>query len=328
MRILVISAPYQPTPPEGKGYGGVELVCSWYVEELVRRGHDVTTAAVSRSSISGNALLWDPKNLALHAHLREEPFYRFLLPCLDDNWDIVHDHTHYKLPSIWCANIRQPYVNTCHLPNPPFTGNAVALSQAHKETVSPTAKVIHLGVAMGDYRFLDTKEDYLLYLGYMAPHKRPHLLLKAAHELGKQVILAGPKDDFLDYFDQEIAPLLDSERIYLGAVRGVTKTDLLCQARTLALPIDWPEPGSTVCFEALASGTPVVGWANGALLDIITTPEIGRLVTNYEDFVSALADPPDDYKACRRHVKEHFSIESRIDQYEDLYRRVIDGETW
>ena len=322
MKILMIAPPYRECPPSG--YGGGELVCFWLVRELLKRNHDVSTCCVKGSAVP-NALEWDAGDMPMHAHIREKPFFESILPYLDFQW-VIHDHTHLKIPSSHCKDFDIPFLNTCHLPNPPFVGNAVALSQAHKLTVSPTAEIIHLGVPVEDYSFSQFKSDYLLYLGYIAPHKRVHLAIKACKEADVDLFVAGPYDDHRDYFYEEVMPLFDHRRKYIGEAKGEEKLMLLTNAKAILLPINWAEPGSTVAFEALASGTPVIGWRKGALIDIIRD-DVGILVDNYEDFVKAIMNPPTDYVKCREYVKK-FDIPSRIDLYEQLYQRIMEGDTW
>ena len=324
MKILVITPPYRPVPP--RGYGGAEMVCYWLVRELLKRKHEVSTCCVTGSAVA-NALEWDGQDMPMHAHIREKPYFEAIKPYLDFDWDIVHDHTHLKIPCIYCNEHGINYLNTCHLPEPPFTGNAVALSQAHKLTVSPTAEIIHLGVPVGDYTFAKKKSDYFLYLGYIAPHKRVHLAIKACKEADVDLFVAGPYDDFPDYFHDEVEPLLDHRRKYVGEAKGEEKLFLLTNAKAILLPINWAEPGSTVAFEALASGTPVIGWRMGALVDIINNDTIGHLVDTEQEFVEAIKNPPTDYVKCREYVKR-FDIPSRVDLYERLYERVTKGETW
>jgi len=183
-----------------------------------------------------------------------------------------------------------------------------------------------------EYPFEHIKGSYFLYLGYVAPHKRVHLAIQAAKAAGVKLIVAGPYENFKDYFHNEVEPLLDKKHTYVGEVAGFQKLTLLNRAKAILLPINWMEPGSTVAFEALASGTPVIGSAMGALVDIVTDSNIGRLIpvgpNELPEFIEAIQNPPTDYAACRKHVEERFSIASRIDKYEGLYEKVLDGETW
>jgi len=124
-----------------------------------------------------------------------------------------------------------------------------------------------------------------------------------------------------------IQPRLDENISWVGEVGGETKLSLLNRAKFIVCPVQWEEPGSTVAFEALASGTPVIAFARGAFKDIITDERIGTLVTTYEGLVEAMRNPPKDYEACREHAAK-FDIPSRVEKYLELYQRVIAGEKW
>lgn len=328
MRILMVSAPYKPTPPSG--YAGIERIVFWYVRELVRRGHGVATICVPGSTVPGKQIIWEGgEGLPEHAHIREPLFGEWFAGLMErvDPFDIVHDHTHLKYPSIYCYEQGIPFLNTCHLPNPPFTRNAVALSRAHRKVVSPFAKIIHLGVPADDYPYQAEKDDYVLYLGVMAEYKGVHLALKAAKELDIRLILAGPETFFPDYFHRRIEPELDEKRAWVGEVGGDYKLELLGKARFIVLPILWEEPGSTVSFEALACGTPVIGFNRGALRDIIG-PRVGTLAETYRGLVRAMENPPTNYELCRKYVVDNFDIPSRVDTYERLYKEVLNGARW
>jgi glycosyltransferase involved in cell wall biosynthesis len=76
-----------------------------------------------------------------------------------------------------------------------------------------------------------------------------------------------------------------------------------------------------VVTEALACGTPVVGFARGALPELVDDDR-GALVP--PDDVDALAAAialagRRDRAACRRWVERHASLEAMTDRYESLY---------
>lgn len=331
----MVSAPYAPTPPSG--YAGIELIVSWYVEELLRRGHDVTTICVPGSTVGGKRLIWDPGDMELHAHIREPVFNEWFNDYMlyeGSKHDLVHDHTHLKGPSMYCDAFHVPFLNTCHLPNPPYTKNAVALSKAHAKTIDGNPVIIHLGVPTQEYPFCDEKKDYFLYLGYIGPHKGVHIALAAAHEVDARLIIAGPHDHFKNYHEQHVVPDLDERRTYIGEVKGRMKLMLLAKAKAIVLPIQWEEPGSTVCFEALACGTPVIGNNRGALTDILEPAPRGTSCLVNPGAMEGIAftvhmkNPPTDYWACRQYVQENWTVGSRVNLYEELYERVLAGETW
>jgi glycosyltransferase involved in cell wall biosynthesis len=89
-----------------------------------------------------------------------------------------------------------------------------------------------------------------------------------------------------------------------------------------------------VLVEALACGTPVVGYAHSAIPEVIDRPAIGRLFDRLEprSLASALleglelATDERTARACRARA-EDFSVDRCTSAYLALYRRLLDGST-
>ena len=88
-----------------------------------------------------------------------------------------------------------------------------------------------------------------------------------------------------------------------------------------------------VVIEAMALGTPVVAFAEGALSEIIKDGETGFLVNRsagiagLKKAVSRIyAMSPKEYeamrKACRAHVEKHISTARMAEEHEGAYRRI------
>ena len=52
-------------------------------------------------------------------------------------------------------------------------------------------------------------------------------------------------------------------------MEGETKRSLLAGADALLFPIEWPEPFGLVMVEALATGTPVIGFRRASVPEVI-----------------------------------------------------------
>ena len=87
-----------------------------------------------------------------------------------------------------------------------------------------------------------------------------------------------------------------------------------------------PETSSLVAREALACGTPVVAFPNGALPEVVEHGVTGFLVPDVDDTAAAIgrADAIDP-EACRRAARERFSLSGMTDRYLDLYARLARG---
>ena len=115
------------------------------------------------------------------------------------------------------------------------------------------------------------KDDYLLWIGRMTAEKGPHRAIAAARAAGVPLVLAGViQPGQQAFFDREVAPHIDGERVrFVGEVGGSVKRSLFAGARALLMPIRWEEPFGMVMVEALACGTPVIAFPEGAARELV-----------------------------------------------------------
>ena len=90
----------------------------------------------------------------------------------------------------------------------------------------------------------------------------------------------------VDYFNEEIRPLLDQPGIeFIGEISDAEKSEFLSGAVGLLTLIDWPEPFGLVMIEAMACGTPVIAYPRGAVPEIIEDGVNGFIVADEEEAV-------------------------------------------
>jgi glycosyltransferase involved in cell wall biosynthesis len=168
------------------------------------------------------------------------------------------------------------------------------------------------------------KRGFALALGRICPEKGIHLALDAARLAGWPLVVAGPIFPYRphrDYFETEIAPRLDPRRRYVGPVGFAAKRRLLQAASCLLVPSLAPETSSLVAMEALASGTPVIAFPNGALPDIVRHGETGFLVETVEEMAQAITKAGGlDPETCRAEARARFRRERMVAAYFALYR--------
>jgi glycosyltransferase involved in cell wall biosynthesis len=187
--------------------------------------------------------------------------------------------------------------------------------------------VVYNGIDVESFPYEEQKEDYLLFLGCMAPVKGTHLAIEAARCLGKRLIIAA-KVDRADrqYFRDVVEPLIDGDLIqFVGEVDGTLKRRLYARACCLLVPICWEEPFGLVMVEAMACGTPVIAFARGAATELVVDGETGFLVHDIDGMVRAVhrVDRIDPQR-CRRHVEENFSVQRMTEGYLAVYERILE----
>jgi glycosyltransferase involved in cell wall biosynthesis len=245
---------------------------------------------------------------------------------------VIHSHLE-TAAGLWTLVPAAPLVITIHTPLFPMKRDYLLnFARVHLVTASafqsrqlaghPRLHLIPHGVNLADYPFLAAKEDFLLFLGRIYPDKGLHTAIRLARAAGTQLLIAGPvfaPDQ--PYFDQEIRPQLDGDRIvYLGPANHTRKVALMQRARALVLPLEVDETFGLAMIEAMACGTPVLAYARGAVPEVVIQGETGFAVHTYEQLRAALpllaGLAP---HRCREHVRLNFSRDRMVTAYLKLY---------
>jgi glycosyltransferase involved in cell wall biosynthesis len=87
------------------------------------------------------------------------------------------------------------------------------------------------------------------------------------------------------------------------------------------MPIRWDEPFGMVMVEALACGTPVIAFPEGAARELVVDGKTGFLVEDERAMADAIGQLPRiDAHDCRDWVSHHCDIEVVAAAYERTYR--------
>ena len=128
-----------------------------------------------------------------------------------------------------------------------------------------------------------------------------------------------------EYYNSNIKRLLKAPGIeFLGEIGDREKGVFLGEAMALLFPIDWPEPFGLVMIEAMANGTPVIGFRRGAVPEVIDVGVTGFLVDSVDDALAALPRALAlDRKRIRCRFEERFSVERMARDYVALYEGAL-----
>jgi glycosyltransferase involved in cell wall biosynthesis len=89
------------------------------------------------------------------------------------------------------------------------------------------------------------------------------------------------------------------------------------------MPIRWEEPFGMVMVEALACGTPVIAFPEGAARELVLDGTTGFLVDDEDAMAAAVAKlPRTSALACRAWVRQHCDVGAVAAAYETAYRTV------
>lgn len=340
VRIAIVAPPWIPIPPPA--YGGVEQVVALQAEGLTGLGHDVTLFAPPGSFVPG-------------VHFRESPTevpdqigqngveVRRLNAIVDElaTFDVVLDHSSPEgLARV--ASAGRPVVHVVH---GPVTGacarqyrsaasrsrnvHLVAISDAQRRSAPsvPFVAVCHNGIDVDAIPFRPDRGGYLAFLGRMCPEKGPSEAIAIARITGRKLLIAAKcrEEAEQSYFDREIRPQLDNDVIWMGELDRHEKYDFLANADALLFPISWDEPFGLVMAEAMATGTPVLATARGAVPEVVRDGLTGFVRSNPADLVPLVSRLDEiDRTECRRWVQEHFSSHAMSTRYDRLISRVSD----
>jgi glycosyltransferase involved in cell wall biosynthesis len=339
--LTVLHVAYPLAPVSTDAAGGAEQVLAMLDRGLARAGHRSIVIACEGSRCAGELVATPlPRGpLDERARASAQARHRAAIARVLDRTsvDIVHlhglDFTSY-LPRPGPAALV-----TLHLPPAWYPAEAFALhrprthlccvsaSQARGCPTTPDlAGVVENGVDLDALWPGGPRQAYALALGRICPEKGFHRALAACRRARAPMLLAGqvfPYPDHERYFHDQIAPLLDAERRFIGPVALARKRQLLAAARCLLVPSEAPETSSLVAMEALACGTPVIAFGAGALVEIVEHGRTGYVVADEAEMAAAIVRAPGiDPAACRRAAEQRFSAEVMTARYLHLYRRL------
>jgi len=336
VRIAQIAPLAEAVPP--KLYGGTERVIWWLTEALVDLGHDVTLFASGDSLTSARLVPCAPTGLRLagiNDHLASLIAMADRVLGQAHEFDFLHFHIDFlHFPAF--RHLAGKCLTTLHgrqdLPDfhPAYRAfpemRLVSISDHQRLPIAWAnfAGIVHHGLPAGLIPFDPAGGDYLAFIGRISPEKRPDRAIEIARRAGMKLKIAA-KVDRADriYFAERIAPLLDDPLVeYIGEIGDAEKPAFLGGARALLFPIDWPEPFGLVMIEAMAAGTPVIAWRNGATPEVIEQGRNGFLV---ESVAEAVAAVPLAARLARADVRAAFDERFTATRMARDYLRLYEG---
>lgn len=303
--ILNVAFPFAAVSEDA--VGGAEQVLARIERGIVDAGGNSIVVATEDSRVHG-ALIPVPTIKGAITPEKQQWIWRECNEAIrravrDYNVDLIHFHGvdfHRYLP-----DVPIPKMVTLHLPtswypahvfSAPRRNNALlhCVSQSQQRGCPDSDGLlppIANGVGVPSQPPTTPKSDFVLSLGRICPEKGFHIALAAAKRAETKMQLAGVVFDYethCHYFETEIIPRLDEHRQFIGPVGKDHKHCLLSQARCVLIPSLAPETSSLVAMEALACGTPVIAFPNGALPEIIEDGVNGFLVNDETEMADAI----------------------------------------
>lgn len=342
MRIAQVSPLYESVPP--KAYGGTERVVSFLTEELVRQGHEVTLFASGDSRTAANLVPCCERALRLGEGYDSRTIRHMIM--FEDvasrahEFDVIHSHSDYHAFPI-LSRQRTPFLTTIHgrLDLPEYAPIYERFSQVPLVSISDNQRLplpnanwlgtIYHGLPLDLLPFSAKRGTYLAFLGRISPEKRPDRAIEIAARVGLDLKIAAkvdPVDE--EYFQDVIRPLIRPPAVeFIGEIKENEKAEFLGDAYALLFPIDWPEPFGLVMIEALACGTPVIGYRRGSVPEVLDEGETGFIVENEAQAVEAVRRVATlSRRRCRQVFERRFSVSRMAEDYLALYRSLLEED--
>lgn len=319
----------KPMPPTGKD-GGLPVMVDVLARAQIEKNYKVSVATCSSHRHKDLSILNKPYKIY---NLMDRGFEENLIGIIrKGNYSLVHLHNDNRTIKKFCLDNKLGYVRTEHsivspkLCTPDFFKNVVFVSKSHAQQHQRTAYV-HNGIDIDSFKYIEKKEDYLLFLGKVSRSKKGAAdAVRVAKYLRHPLMVVGGRNNrlpstWLSWPGSIIKPA--------GVLWGEKKFNALARAKCLLVPSRWDEPFGLIMLEALASGTPVIAYNKGAASEIIKHGKTGFLCNDWKEMAERVSDIPALCpQDCLKDVRLRFSAASMAKGYIPYYKRALRRDDW
>ncbi|MEM7727085.1 MAG: glycosyltransferase [Cyanobacteria bacterium P01_A01_bin.45] len=238
--------------------------------------------------------LWDTET-----YLREYGDYRYFSTLIEQIFNIMRkvDLRYSQEPDLYVAN-------------------SSVVARRIQKIYGKKAIVINYPIDTGKFTFSEQKDNYYLASARMISYKRLDIIVEAFNWLGWQLLISGdgPEKERLQ------SSALGNIK-FLGHVTDVQRTQLFSKAKSVIVAA--LEDYGLVPVEANASGTPVVAYGAGGVLDTQIPGKTGVFFKRQtpESLQAALLEARDTswvHENIRNHAVNNFSEKSFFNKVEKV----------
>jgi len=201
-----------------------------------------------------------------------------------------------------------------------YIANSSIVAERIRKIYGKQAIVINYPIDVNRFTFSDKKENFYLASARMISYKRLDVIVEAFNWLGWTLLITGdgPERERLQ------AQALGNVK-FLGHVSDAERTELMSKAQSVVVAA--LEDYGLVPVEANASGTPVISYGAGGVLDTQIPGETGMFFKRQtpESLQAALLEATNvswNYKQIREHAINHFSENVFFSKVEQVLKQV------
>lgn len=308
---------------------------------IVDAGHEAHLYAAGNSQTKG--ILHSVSDVTsvtqgMPADIQRHYLNALITDCYQNAGEVDIIHSHFTLLSSFYAGLTNtPTVISVHSPIRdeirPFLQryrhlSYVSFSHAQRKQmpeINWAANIYH-GVDTNKFAFHPFPKDYFLYLGRVTEEKGVHYAIEAANAANVPLVIAGGSYPTEGYWHKHIEPAINGKMItYVGEANEEQKIELLQGARALLFPTQYDETFGLVMIEAMSCGTPVIGWRNGSVPEVVVDGKTGYVVDSVDGMVKAIQSIDRISREATRHRAEvYFSQQKMTQGYLRVYERIIE----
>jgi glycosyltransferase involved in cell wall biosynthesis len=227
--------------------------------------------------------LWDTQT-----YLKEYADYRMFYPVIERIFRVMRqvDLTYSQEPDLYIAN-------------------SSVVAQRIQQIYGKQAIVVNYPIDSGKFQFSPQKDDFYLAAARLLGYKRIDVIIEAFNLLGWKLLVLGDGPE-RKRLEAQALPNIQ----FLGHVSDTERTYLMSKAQSVVVAA--LEDYGLVPVEANASGTPVIAYGAGGVLDTQIPGQTGLLFQRQspDSLLAALLKSSQmswDYRKIREHALNQFS---------------------
>jgi glycosyltransferase involved in cell wall biosynthesis len=202
-----------------------------------------------------------------------------------------------------------------------YIANSSTAAQKIRQIYRKPTVVINCPIETAQFEFSNQKEDYYLASARMISYKRLDVIVEAFNWLGWPLKITGDGPEY----DRLKAQAMDNVEL-LGYVSDAERKTLMTHAKSVVIAAQ--EDYGLVPVEANASGTPVISYGAGGVLDTQVPGKTGLFFRRQtpESLQSALIAAQKitwNYGQIRDHAITHFSEGVFFDRVDQVMQQLI-----